>query len=384
MPDQKIKLLLVEPVSDLGGVSQFLLSLIRGLPRERFDIHLAASGPGPLFQILTREGVSVHPSRIDYSILTFLSALRSFRTYLKRESFDLIHAHTLKAAFLSVLANKNLPARVIYTGHGLRFTQKRGSPSKAMFFILERLICGSSDFVTVLSKTEYEAGLSKGLLHPPKARTIPMSIDTQRFAAVSPAELRLPKKQYDLPEDAFVVGMVGRLSSQKDPETFVRVAAIVSARLNQARFLWVGDGDLRTKIVRMADTCGVAANLRIAGNQEAAEIPKFLSMMDAFLFTSRYEGLPIALLEAMAANKLIVAADVGSVRDLIQEGVTGWLFRAGDSQHAASKIIGVYEEREQLKHIGEAAAKLVAARYSPGRKMSEEFRALYEEVVSQS
>jgi glycosyltransferase involved in cell wall biosynthesis len=381
MLDKEIKILFVEPISDLGGVSQYILSISRYLPRMKYDIHVAAFGDGPLFELLRHDNISTHSLKMDYSLFSFLQAVFSFRRFLQRERFDIIHAHTAKAGFLCCIANKGLPSEIIYTGHGFRFDQKENYLIKILFFWFERFIWHSSRYITVLSKTEYDFGISKGLLDCNKASVVSMSIDLNRFKSIILEDVERQKIKIGIPADAFVVGMLGRITFQKDPETFIKAAEILNSHMQNIYFLWVGDGDLKEKMVGMANRLGLSNKVIITGQQDSKDIPTLLSVMDVLLFTSRFEGLPIALLEAMAVKKLIVAANVGSVQDVIKNDSTGWLFDAGDYRKAASLVENIYVNTRELEEIGIAAFNLIVDRYSPKEKMSMQFQNIYENIL---
>ncbi len=376
-----MKLLFVNPASDLGGVSQYILSILRHLPRDEYDIHTAVHGNGLLCEILRRDGVPVHQLPVDYSTVSFFSSLISLRRFLKRENFDLVHAHTAKAGLLCCLANVGLPAKVVYTGHGFRFTQKSFLPLKLLFFVFEHFICRAADVVTVLSRSEYDFGIAKRLFSPQKARIVSMSVDVERFTDGTSTRAQAERTKLGIPHDAFVVGMIGRITHQKDPETFVNAAAVLNALLTNVWFLWVGDGDLREQTTDLAKRMRVSDRFIITGQRDREDIPLLLSAIDVVLFTSRFEGLPIVLLEAMAAKKLIVAANVGSIRDVIRDGETGWLFDAGNHAKAAAILETIYHNRGHLDAIADTARTLVMRNYTPEEKMAREFQAIYQKVL---
>lgn len=302
----KIKILVVEPIADLGGVSQYIFSLVGNLSGNKFEIHIAASGSKKWAELAERDNIIVHDLKIDYSIFSIIYAIISFRIFLKKERFDLIHAHTAKAGLLCNIANKNLNTPIIYTGHGFRFNQKNFFIIKTLFFYIEKFIYDSSSFVTVLSKIEYNFGISKGLLASEKTKIISMSIDVARFSEDVHKNFLEQRMKYSIGKKTFVVGMLGRMTFQKDPETFIHAARIIKEKITNVSFVWVGDGDLKEKITQSAHRFGLKNNLIITGQQEAKDIPKLLSIIDVLLFTSKYEGLPIAILEAMAAKKKLL------------------------------------------------------------------------------
>lgn len=379
--NKKIKLLFAEPASDVaGGVSQYILSIIRYLDKEEFDIHLAIPGDGPLFDLSADQNIEAHSMPVDYSIWSFLPSVFKLRKFLKKEKFDVIHLHTAKAGFIGSMASVNLSHKIVYTGHCWRFKQKESSLNRLLYYYFDRFICWFADFITVLSDYEYRYGIDKKLIDPKNARVVSMSIDAKRFNDIDIQRRSNKRKEFNIPENAFVVGTVGRIALQKDPETFVKIAAELKSEINNVYFVWVGDGDLKDELLELVEDFGVGDRFIVTGKQDSREIPYLLSVMDVFLFTSRFEGLPISVLEAMAAKRLIVATDVDSIPDVVLSGKTGWTFHPGDYKKAALIIEEIYHHRLKYDHISDAALELIDRRYSPASKMSGEFREIYKEV----
>ena len=144
----------------------------------------------------------------------------------------------------------------------------------------------------------------------------------------------------------------------------------------------MGDGDFREMMIRLAKDLGVDDRLVITGRQESRSIPDLLSAMDIFLFTSKFEGLPISILEAMAAKRLIVSTDVDSIPDVIIDGKTGWLFHPGDHEKAASIIKNINDKKSSYEYISDNAFELIGSKYSPASKMSENFKNVYNKVLN--
>lgn len=381
MSDKKIKLILSEPASDVaGGVSQYILAIIRYLPKDEFDVHLAIPGDGPLFDVLRNYGIEGHSLPINYSVWSFPFDMLKLRKFLKKEKFDILHAHTAKAGFICLFASLGLPIKNIYTGHGFRFDQKRSLAERPLFFLFEKIICKYADFMTVLSDSEYDFGIKKGLIKSDDVKTISMSIDVAKFLYRDENDAVSKKNELRIPKDSFVVGMIGRVAFQKDPETFIRVADIVNKKNKSVYFIWIGDGDLMGEMSDLVNILDLGKNVFFVGEQKSGDIPGWLSFMDVVLFTSRFEGLPISLLEAMAAKKNIVAAEVGSIPDIIKNGSTGWTFKSGDFNEAARLVEYIYDNKNQCD-TGSKAFEMVKENYSPADKMSKGFAEVYKKVL---
>lgn len=380
MSDKKIKILIMEPVSDMGGVSQYIVAVVRNLSKSRFDVGVGASGKGPVFDIFNDMGIRTIDLPIDYSTASFLKSVLKLRSFLKKEKFDILHAHTAKAGFICVFANWGLPAKIIYTGHSFRFEQKKSGIAKKIFYIFEKIICKRSNFVTTLSGSEREFGLKNKLLSSDRSKVVSMSIDVDKFLSYNKENSINIMERSGIPKNAFVVGMIGRITFQKDPETFIRAAEVVNRNNKNIYFYWLGDGDLKDEMVKTVNNLKLDKNVFFVGQQKSEDIPRWLAAMDAILFTSRFEGMPIGLLEAMAARKNIIAAKVGSIPDIIKNGVTGCTFEAGDFNNAASLVENIYNNRYDLS-VGGNAFDLVKKSYSPASKISREFSEVYEKVL---
>ena len=236
--------------------------------------------------------------------------------------------------------------------------------------------------MTVLSDYEYKYGVDNKLINANNSKVISMSIDAGRFNDVDVKISRADRMKFNIPENAFVVGTVGRIALQKDPETFIKVAVNLMSKIDNIYFLWVGDGDLRERMIKLAEDLDVDDRLVITGKQDPKDIPGLLSIMNVFLFTSRFEGLPISILEAMAAKRFIVATGVDSIPEVILDGKTGWMFDPGNYEKAALIIEKIYNHKQKYSSAPEMAFELINQKYSPASKMSEEFTDVYKKVLA--
>ena len=159
------------------------------------------------------------------------------------------------------------------------------------------------------------------------------------------------------PDDAPVVGTVGRLSAQKDPETFLRVARQVLDEVPDACFVIVGDGPLRDATERLAARLGLGDRLHLLGIRR--DVPEVLRALDVFVLTSRWEGLPRVVLEAMASVVPVVASSVDGTAEVVQDGVNGLLVGAGDVGGFAAATVKLLQQPQKFKNDPEIRARLI-------------------------
>lgn len=364
--NKKINILQLEPVSSSGGVTQFIDRIVRYLPPEVFQVHFAASGIGEAFYLLKEHGVITHTILGDYSLCNFFRAVCDLKNLIEKEDINIVHAHTAKAGLLAVLAAKKTSAKVIFTGHGWRFLQLRNPLKRLILFLFERYIIKNVSAITYLTEKEETIGVA---LAPTQVHryVIPFSLDVQKYNKETENNFR---KNYSISEDALLVIMVGRITYQKDPKTFAQAASLILKINPNARFFWIGEGDRRL----------LPSFITITGHLSQEKVIEALQGSDILLFTSRFEGLPIVLLEAMAVGIPIVAAKVSGVPEVIFDKVTGELFSKGNAREAVQKIMGLYNNKVKINHYKENAMKRIEKDFSPVEKTAYSFALLYKKI----
>ena len=171
-----------------------------------------------------------------------------------------------------------------------------------------------------------------------------------------------------------VVGLIGRIAYQKGFDVFVRALR----PLDGVTGVLVGDGSQRAELETLADRLGVSERLDITGWQEDAR--SYLSTFDVYCLPSRFEGFPLAMVEAMLAGLPIVASDVGSVAEAIEDGETGLLVPPGDEHALEAALRRVLDDRELATRLGERARALATDRFTTDR-MVQAFEDLYDEIL---
>ncbi len=196
-----------------------------------------------------------------------------------------------------------------------------------------------------------------------KVRVIPNGVDVERFHPRWPD--RKLQAAFGLRPDAPTVGIVAALRPEKNHEMFLFTAALVRAALPETRFLIVGEGPQRAKLELLSRRLGIAEAVRFLGVRR--DVPELLSLIDVAVLTSRMETNPLSLLEAMAAEKPVVATRVGSVEESVAEGRSGYLIAPGDSRAMAERIVELLRDRRRAATMGRAGRESVIARWSVER-----------------
>ena len=270
-------------------------------------------------------------------------ALRELWSVVRHGHYDLIHTHSSKAGFLGRLTARLSDVPVVHTPNGLYYLGQRGF-KRQFYRALEQLAGRLTTKMIAVSAGEREVIARDGLVQPDRLCLIENGVDTAQIQQqVDSPEGQQLRERLHLNGQRPIIGAAGRLVPQKDPLTFVRAAAHVKVKLPQAIFVWCGDGELR------AETEDLAAQLHVPlimpGHQENSAA--IMRAFDVFVLPSIYEGLPFALLEAMALGLPIVATDIIGIRDVLGREAAGWLTTPQDAAALAAKIASAWLQHER-------------------------------------
>ena len=258
-----------------------------------------------------------------------LMAYREIRKIIQDNHFSIVHTHGSKAKFIGRLAaaHANTPVKIVQTVHGWSFFDTMPVLLKAFYSLLERFGYGLADSNIVVSPHDIKKGVNWGIGKPEDYQLIRSGVEFENFYAQRGKNLEA-RKLLGIPSDSPVVGTVIRLASQKHPEAIVDVAENVKRTFPTVKFVIVGDGPLHSYMKHYISERKLADNFIMLGSRK--DVAKILPAFDVFLLTSRSEGLPRAMLEALAVKIPVVATDVGGIAELINGLKNGFLCSHGD------------------------------------------------------
>lgn len=312
MREKKKVLHIVEAMG--GGVFTYLVELANGMSDE-YDITIAFG--------MRKETPQNYPEYFDKSIKIIrinnftrnLNPVKDIKSYfelrriIKEVNPDIIHMHSSKAGALGrlMLGVKNV--KMFYTPHGYSFLMQNESTFKRKIYeMVEKFLgkkkcltvaCGKSEWEQSKMVTKYSTYISNGI----NIKKIQNNLEKANVSG----------EVGDIKKERFTVYTVGRIDYQKWPELFNKIAE----RMPHINFVWIGDGDMREELT--------APNITITGWMENQKVLKLAYEFDAFILASRYEGLPISLLEAMYMKKVCIVSNVLGNRDVIKDGYNGYI-----------------------------------------------------------
>lgn len=334
---------IITRADSVGGATIHVRDLAREMIARGHDAQVFVGGSGPVTEQLREAGVpfrsllhlqrAVNPTADYRAYLEIKAALREFAP-------DLVSAHTAKSGWLGRAAARSLGLRVVYTPHGWAISDRISRKQGAVYTVAERIAAPWADAIVCVSEAERQLALAKRVAPESKLHVIYNGVR-------------------DVPEDCIARPGEGpvRLISVARFEQPKDHATLFEALRQTANLPWelelVGEGPLESVVQQKAETFGLANRVRFTGYVK--ETAGALARSSIFLLSSRSEGFPRSILEAMRAGLPVIASDVGGVREAVQDGTTGYVVPVaspGAIAAALRRLMNSASERERLGHAG--------------------------------
>lgn len=338
-----------------GGTARWLEVLISELRALGHDVELLAGNveknetEDPCFERLA--GIRVRGLGRSVSIFQDLSTIRELRTFFKIYKPNVINTHTAKAGVLGRLAAVGLNITVVHTYHGHLLYGYFSTVKTKLVILIEKFL---SHFTTKIISVGVQ--VKKDLLNVGIGKENQFVVIHPGIPAINFKSRSSARAEYEMRNSDFVVGWLGRLTEIKQPNRVIELANL----LPSFTFLIGGDGELLGELQRTAP-----ANVKILGWVKPSD---FWPACDIALLTSKNEGLPTSLIEAAFASKPIISEDVGSAREIFEDGIGGFLVR--DLNSRANAIQTLEENSELLNAMGLSARKYADRNFSVSQFIS--------------
>ena len=360
-----------------AGAEVQLLSLMRYLARlPGFECSVILFNEGRLAEELRKLPVSLtviseqtfSPMGIAYRLA---KALRKIRP-------DVVHTHKYKDSFIGTLVARSLGIPyVVRIVHGLPepFMGLRNAKMVA-YTAADRLMTGWFVDRVVAVSSDIEKVLI-GMYGSNRGSCIHNGIDLEAVRVTTSREAF--RRKWQIPEDAVVIGTVGRLVPVKGHAILLDATRILQASIGNVALVLVGDGPLRKDLEANAKRLGLEKSVIFAGQQDQSY--DFMNMMDVFVLPSLHEGIPMVVLEALALQRPVVATRVGGIPEVIEHGQTGFLAEPSDASSLARLLQRLVEDLPMAVSIGKAGRTRVEEKFT-ARTMAGKTAELYEQVLS--
>lgn len=326
---------------------------------------------------LITAGIRVH--LIPSNNLGLFFQIKKVRDFVKKYEFDIIHAHLPWAGILARFVGKKLSTPIVYTEHNTwdRYNKVSYWGNRLTFKNQDVAIAVSNEVALSMQlNAPWDPYIRGGRL---KVKVIQNGVNTSVFSCQKFQNLENPKIQaLNIPADAPVIGKVAVFRSQKRLWLWVEIALRIIKVRPDVHFLLVGDGEWRSKIEKQLSDSGMESHFHLVGVQK--EVIPYLCRMDIYLSTSEFEGLPIAMLEAMSCSLPVVATRAGGIGEVIQHGIQGYLTEINDWEKLEAYCHQLLDEQTLRKEMGNNARNRVKEKFSMV-KMVTALEEMYREVL---
>ncbi len=345
--------------AEWAGGEVYLLQLAERLDRARFRLSVVCPAAGPLVGRLERLGVAATVIPMEERLVD-PNALLALARHFRRERPDIVQSHGARANFYGrVAARLARVPRHLSTVHNSLYDYPVSPLRRAVYLALDRLTVPWTETVICVAESLARDLLERSRLPARKVRVIPNGVDLARFDPGRADGGRI-RRAFGLGE-APVLGIVGRMTPQKDHRTFLAALAGVKATVRDVQGLVVGAGPLRVALEAEAARLGLADACRFAGVRE--DIPDCLAAADVVVLSSVSEGFPFTALEALAMARPLVATAVNGVTEIVEPDVTGILVLPRRPDLLAQGALGLLSDPERAAALGAAGRKAVEARF---------------------
>lgn len=353
-----MKILFITTISNT--VNAFLIPHIKMLLSQGHQVDIVFNIQQEVNQEIIDLGCKVHTVKFERSPLNIgnYSAYKDLKKIIKYEKYDLIHTHTPVASVVSRLVCKNIRnTKVLYTAHGFHFHKDAPLQNWLIYYPIEKWLSRYTDCLITINAEDYNTAVNKSF----KAQEIKMvhgvGIDLNKFELQTLEKKDQARKEYIYKEDDFILFYAAELNRNKHQDLLINVVNNLKYKIPNIRLLLAGTGSLEGEYKELVNKLDLNKNVEFLGFR--SDIKNLLMLSDVAVASSRREGLPVNVMEAMATGLPLVITDVRGHRDLVQNDINGYIVGVDDNEGFAKSIEKIYKDNELKHRFGLNGIKLV-------------------------
>lgn len=350
---------------EFGGAERLAATISASLPRDRFSASVCGlfGGEGPLAAELRRRNVPHFYQEAEKKgkPSLFADLFRLFR----RERVDIVQVHGAYGLMHGIVPATLAGVKVVYTEHAKQSilrVRSIGLAARHLPRCVAKTVCVSEDLRVFFRDT---LGVADKRL-----RVVYNGIDADRF--------RADREPFTAGSGEVVIGCVARLTEAKDHDNLLTAFAAARRAHANLRLMIVGDGELRSAVEKRIAALGIAGHVDMLGGRD--DVPQLLARMDVFVLSSKREGFPVAILEAMAAGRPVVATDVGGVTEVVSSGSDGIVVPPEDAGALADALVGLVNDPAAARRMGQRGMERVRSSFD-ARVVIRQYADLFTSVV---
>jgi glycosyltransferase involved in cell wall biosynthesis len=351
------------PTNQFGGGEKVVLQLAKY--DDKNNIYVGCGND--ISKIFKKYNINAFPVDISNK----KKFLKNISNFIKQEKIDIIHAHDNTISILAYLCKKKYKLKVKVISH--IHNNYPWLPKKNIYKVIDQIFRNKYNFNIYCGEKVREYYLEHGsYINDAKAKVISNAIEI--------VECKNSLEKSDLKiEGKFIYGFIGRITDQKGLEPFIKQLEKNKVLFDDSIFLIIGDGDKLKQVKKLVEELKLEDYFKFVGFQE--DVYKFFNVVDVMFLPSLYEGLPMIILEAMAHEKAIVSMDVGSINEVISDGITGLLVCKENYNEFIKALIKIKLDENLRVRCEKKSKEFIKQNYNISRQVNQ-VREIYENIVN--
>lgn len=359
----------------------FHLPYLKWFKECGWEVHVAASGQHTLPYVDEKFEIDFQRSPFNK---TNLSAYKKLKAVINANDYGMIHCHTPMGGVLTRLAAKKARkngTKVIYTAHGFHFCKGAPAANWLFYYPIERMLARQTDCLITINREDEELARRHRFQAGIIEHVHGVGVDTERFKPIEKEQKDELRRAYGYEPDAFLMFYAAEFNKNKNQSFLIRSLALVKDQIPNARLLLAGQGPLWETCRKLAVDLGVDDRVDFLGYRN--DIESLLKQSDLAVASSLREGLPVNIMEAMACGLPVVASDNRGHRELVADGVNGYIVPMNDERRMATEITRLARDDEMCHKAGEEGRKKIDQLYNI-EKVTADLSKIYTQLMERT
>jgi glycosyltransferase involved in cell wall biosynthesis len=346
----KIKILHIVDGGFLGGAQTNILSICNNIDKSVFETAIAAKGGGAFEKEVDKAGFTFYPLELPKMLRS--KYLKNLLNIQRKESFDIVHSHGGVAGFYGRTLKKHIPAvKSVHTIHGIHYMNNENFFVKNISKTIEQYLVQYTDITICETQNDLKAAIANKIADKNKSVVISNGVNLTKYSNLKKnTELM---NNLGLSSNYFVVGNISRFDVQKNQKLIIQAAYYLIKKYPDMRFILVGDGKTMNSMREYARDANLGEYVIFTG--ELNNLEDYYSIFDIFVLPSLWEGMPYALLEAMASRKAIICSKIPNLLEVVKNNHSALTIDPYDMDDLFKQITVLYKNRELREKIAENA-----------------------------
>ncbi|ASS96090.1 glycosyltransferase family 4 protein [Peribacillus simplex] len=337
-------------------ILNFHIPFLKWFKNQGYEVHVASKGNSAIPFVDIKHNVPFNRSPYNKANI---KAYREMKNLIKKYNYELIHCHTPMGSVLTRLAAINVSKKrttVIYTAHGFHFFKGAPLINWLLYYPIEKWMSRSTDCLITINEEDYNL-VEKNFKSSKIKLVNGVGINLDKFQPQTSEKKAFLRSEQKYNDSDFILFFAGELSFRKNQELLISVISILKEKIPNIKLLLAGEGDLSDKYKQMVNNLGLSDNIHLLGYRN--DVKDLLLMSDIAVSSSRQEGLPVNIMEAMATGLPLIVTDCRGNRDLVKDFNNGFVIKLHDIEGFADKIYELYANGELRKRFSQNNLEII-------------------------